>query len=122
MKLLDARFYSKTVFAIAGAAVMLAAAGCASHPYYYAAPPPPPPAGYAERPPLVEVAQRNGHFAGRDDGARDAYRGSGYRPQHDHNFRSTPGYDPSLGPFDVYRQSYRDAYLRGYDEGFRGLR
>jgi hypothetical protein len=123
MKFFEAGRYSKALFLTAGAAAMLMIVGCSSHHYYYAAaPPPPPPAGYAQRPPLVEIAQRNGHIAGRDDGARDAYRGSGYRPNHDRNFRATPGYDPALGPFDVYRQSYRDSYLRGYDEGYRGLR
>ena len=112
---------SKKLIATAGLALVLAATGCASHPHYYAAPfQPPPPPGYRERPPLVELAQRNGHFAGRDDGSRDAYRGSAYRPEHDRNFKATPGYDSSLGPFEVYRQSYQEAYLRGYDEGFRG--
>lgn len=97
-----------------GGAATLFAAGCASHPYY---PPPPPP--YAQRPPLIDLADHNGFRAGTDDGARDAYNGRGYRPQHNRNFRDTPGYNPALGPFEPYRRAFRDAYLRGYDNGFR---
>jgi hypothetical protein len=94
------------------------ATGCAqSHPYA-AAPPPPP--GYREQaPPLLKVADRNGFEAGSAAGARDAFNGRGYHPQHDRAFHATPGYDPSLGPLPVYRSAFRDAFLRGYDEGFR---
>lgn len=105
------------LFSFAGTAALFATAGCASHPYY--PPPPPPPPAYAQRPPLIDLADRNGFRAGTDDGARDAYNGRGYRPQHDRNFRDTPGYDPALGPFEPYRRAFRDAYLRGYDNGFR---
>ncbi len=94
--------------------------GCASH-AYYVAPGPPPPA-YGQRPPLIEVADRNGFQTGSADGARAAYEGRGYSPKHDRAFHDTPGYDPSLGPFGPYRQAFRNAYLRGYDAGFNGQR
>ena len=95
----------------------MAVTGCASH-AYYAAPGPPPPA-YEQRPPLIDLAEHNGFRTGSDEGARDAYEGRGYRPKHDRAFHDTPGYDPNLGPFGPHRQAFRDAYLRGYDTGFR---
>jgi len=109
---------STLLFACTGAAALFALAGCASHPNYYAPPPPPPPPAYAQRPPLIELADQNGFRTGADECARDAYRGSGYHPEHDRGFRDTPGYDPSLGPFGPYRHAFRDAFLRGYDVGF----
>jgi len=96
-----------------GTAALLSSAGCASHAYY--APPP----AYAQRPPLIELADHNGFQTGSSDGAREAYSGRPYSPQHTRAFHDTPGYDPSLGPFGPYRNAFRDAYLRGYDMGFR---
>ena len=106
------------VLSLAGAATLLAVTGCASHPYYAAAPPPPPQA-YEQRPPLIELADRNGFQTGNTDGARDAYDGRRFNPQHTRAFHDTPGYNPNLGPFEPYRRAFRDAYLRGYDAGFR---
>jgi len=101
------------------AATCLFMAGCASHhPYYYAPAPPPPPPGYNGAPPLIERAQHEGYRAGTADGARDAYNGFGYHPQHDRNFHDTPGYDPAMGPYKPYRDAFRGAYLQGYDQGF----
>ena len=105
------------LISLAGVAA-LAVTGCASHPYY-AAPPPPPPQAYQQRPPLIDLADRNGFQSGNADGARDAYDGRRFNPQHTRAFRNTPGYDPNLGPFEPYRRAFRDAYLRGYDAGFR---
>jgi hypothetical protein len=99
-----------------GTAALSIATGCASHAYY--APPPPPPA-YAQRPPLIELADHNGFLTGSSDGARDAYNGRPYAPQRTRAFHDTPGYDPNLGPFEPYRHAFRDAYQRGYDTGFR---
>jgi hypothetical protein len=97
---------------------VLALAGCSHPTYYVAQPPPPPPPGYRQAPPLVQVAEQNGFRAGQANGSSDAYTGRGYRPQRDHAFHATPGYDANLGPFPPYRQAFRDAYLRGYDQGF----
>ncbi len=97
----------------------LVVSGCASEGYYAAAPPPPPPPLYNERPPLIDLALHQGYRTGVDDGARDAYYGRGYRPEHERNFREAPGYDPRLGPYEPYRDAFRDAYLRGYSNGFR---
>jgi hypothetical protein len=112
----DMNLLGKTALTLAGSATLLVATGCASHPYY---PPPPPPPAYSQRPPLIELADHNGFRFGSDNGARDAYEGRGYRPQRDRAFHDTPGYDPNLGPFEPYRRAFRDAYLRGYDNGFR---
>lgn len=98
--------------------VPLLLAGCASEGYYAAAPPPPPPLHY-ERPPLIDVAVHQGYRTGEEDGERDAYYGRGYRPEHAHNFRNVPGYDPRLGPYEPYRDAFRGAYLRGYARAFR---
>ena len=103
---------------LAGCGALLATTGCASH-HYYAYAPPPPPVYAQQRPPLIQVAEQNGFRAGSNAGARDAVRGYGYHAKRDRDFHDAPGYDPTLGPFDAYRHAFRDAYLRGYDAGFR---
>lgn len=98
---------------------LLFMAGCAHRTYTYAyAPPPPPPPPYSA-PPLIERATNEGFRIGSANGARDAYRGFGYQPQRDRAFHDTPGYDPGLGPYAPYRDAFRSAYLRGYQEGFQ---
>ena|SRR5580765_1210484 len=96
-------------------AAVLFTTGC-SQQRYYAAPPPPPPAAFEN--PLVDQARHNGFRMGEENGARDAYNGWGYHPNHDRAFHDTPGYDPRFGPFSAYQGYFRDAYLRGYDRGF----
>lgn len=97
----------------------MALCGCAHRQYYYAPPPPPPPPqAYREVPPLIRLADDVGYHAGLDAGAHDAYAG-GYHPKADRAFHETPGYNPNLGPFPPYRDEFRNAYLRGYDQGFR---
>ena len=93
-------------------AAVLLMAGCAPHYYGYAPPPPP------GVPSLIERANHEGFMAGHDDGARDAYYGGGYHPQRDRKFHNTPGYEPALGPYGPYRDSFRRSYLQGYDQGF----
>ena len=97
-------------------AATLFATGCASHSYHYAQGPPPPP--YASVPPFIARADHEGFRAGSEDGARDAYNGFGHQPRRDRKYHDTPGYDPSLGPFGPYRDAFRSAYLRGYDQSF----
>ncbi len=100
----------------AGTAAVLAFTGC-SQPRYYAAAPPPPPA-YGPSP-LLGMAESNGFQDGQRDGARDLYQRRQYRPTWDRRYAQTPGYDSRFGPYPVYRDHYRAAYLRGYDTGFR---
>jgi hypothetical protein len=96
------------------AAICLLTAGCA-HPTYVGPPPPPP---YREPSPLVQSAEQQGFHAGLDDGSRDAYNRFGYHPKRTRAFHETPGYNSSFGPFGPYRSHFRDAYLRGYNQGF----
>jgi hypothetical protein len=101
------------------AALLLPIAGCAARTRVAVAPPPPPPPGYSEQaPPMLKVADHNGFQAGVDAGSRDAMSGRSYHPKHDRAFHDTPGYDPTLGPITIYRSAFRNAYLRGYDQGF----
>lgn len=102
--------------ALGAAVIVILTTGC-SHPRYYAAAPPPPPA-YGPSP-LVQMADSNGFHDGQADGARDLMQRAEYRPQYDRRFANTPGYDGRMGPYPVYRDHYRAAYLRGYNEGFR---
>jgi hypothetical protein len=99
------------------AAACLFTAGCASHPYYAVAPPPPP-QSYNSVPPLIARADHEGFRAGSEDGVRDAYNGVGHHPERDRKYHDAPGYDPALGPFGPYRNAFRSAYLRGYDQAF----
>lgn len=66
----------------------------------------------------MQEATREGFRFGSDAGLRDAYRGIGYHPTRGHAFHNTPGYDPSLGPYEPYRDAFRSAYVQGYDRGF----
>lgn len=98
-------------------AAIVALTGCASQPRYVAVAPPPPPA-YGPSP-IIQVAEQNGFRDGQHDGARDLVQRAAYRPQYDRRYATTPGYDGRLGPYPVYRDTYRNAYLRGYNSGFR---
>ena len=94
-------------------------AGCANHNhYYYAQTPPPPPPAWASNA-LVQQANGNGFRDGRSDGERDVLARYRYSPHADQKFRVTPGYNERFGPFDLYRDTYQEAYVRGYDNGFR---
>jgi hypothetical protein len=94
-------------------AACLFTTGCAPH-SYYAVPPP-----YASAPPLIARAGHEGFRTGSEDGARDRVNGFGYHPRNDRRYRDAPGYDPAMGPFGPYRDAFRNAYLRGYEQGFR---
>ena len=94
---------------------LLGMTGC-DHRAYYA---PTPVVAYTNQvPPLVQAARQNGYHSGYDDGARDAYYRAGFAPRRDRNFHDAPGYDYRLGPIHPYVDSFREAYLRGYENGF----
>ena len=93
--------------------LLLAGAGCARR-----YPPPPPPPPVATESPLVRSADRNGFEIGRLEGESDAANGQPFHARRSHAFHAAPGYDPQLGPFLVYRETFRNAYLRGYYRGF----
>lgn len=98
----------------ASSSLLFVALGC-SHPY---PPPPPPPPPMRPGPTIVQLAQRNGFDAGRNDGAVDAQRGMPPHPRRTRTYHDTPGYNPQLGPFPVYRDAFRNAYLDGYQRGY----
>jgi len=105
------RFSSVVLTAVAAACLITT--GCATRVYG----PPPPPAPFNGSA-LLQEADHRGLRAGADDGARDAANGSGYHPRRDRKYAETPGYDPARGPFPLYRDTFRNAYLRGYYNGF----
>ena len=98
----------------AAIAASLTLAGC-GRPVYYA---PPPPIAYAPPPADLDLASRNGFRMGLDDGNRDSYYGRPFSAQRTPAFREAPGYDPNLGPLGPYVNTFRNAYLRGYDKAY----
>lgn len=67
-----------------------------------------------------QVARSRGYEDGLQTGANDANRRQSYDPQRSHYFRSaTYGYDRSYGNKEQYKQVYRNAFVQGYNEGFR---
>jgi hypothetical protein len=103
----------RAILAAVSSVVLAGAVGCA-----HSTPPPPPPPPYAQMPPLVQLADHNGFETGRADGERAAGAGYPFAARSTRAYHDTPGYDPALGPFPVYRNAFRNAYLRGYDKGF----
>lgn len=95
--------------------LVLSSLGCARA---YYPPPPPPPPQVSAAPTIVEIAERNGFSMGRQDGARAAQLGQLFHARHTRAFRVTPGYDPQMGPYNVYRNAFRRAYLNGYRKGY----
>ena len=62
------------------------------------------------------VGYEEGYRAGQDDRAR----GRNYDLQSHNTYRdATAGYDSSYGDVEYYRSIFRQAYQRGYDEGYR---
>ena len=96
----------------------LLTAGCSSN-RYYAATPPPPPYAFRGQAQQIDFAEHQGFRAGVDDGARDAYAGHKFKPEHDRKFHDTPGYDPQMGPYGPYRDACRNGYVHGYANGYR---
>lgn len=98
------------------AAGVLLTAGCAKN--YYAAAPPPPPPPVDTVSPMVAHARHEGYRSGQDDAVRDLYYRTGYHPRNNWKYRDTPGFQPGMGPFGVYQNTFRLAYLSGYDHGY----
>jgi hypothetical protein len=55
---------------------------------------------------------------GLDEGSRASSYGARYAPRRTAAYRDAPGYDPNLGPANVYVNTFRNAYLSGYDKGY----
>jgi hypothetical protein len=98
----------------------------ADYPPVPAYPPPRPPqepySGEA-RDGYVTPAAQNGYRDGLDEGRRDAHNRERFDPVRSHRYRSADhDYDRRYGPLEVYKREYRDAFQRGYEEGYRGFR
>jgi hypothetical protein len=98
----------------------------ADYPPVPAYPPPrPPQAPYSSeaREGYVTPAAQNGYRDGLDEGRRDAQNRERFDPGRSRRYRSADhDYDHRYGPLDVYKREYRDAFQRGYEEGYRGFR
>ncbi|MCL4847967.1 MAG: hypothetical protein KJ066_15605, partial [Acidobacteria bacterium] len=65
----------------------------------------------------------NGYRDGYEVGLRDARRNRRFDPIGDRKYRrGDAGYNRRYGPKDDYRYVYRDAFRRGYEEGYRSYR
>lgn len=65
----------------------------------------------------------NGYRDGYDQGLRDAQRNRRFDPIGDRKYRKgDAGYNKRYGAKDDYKRFYRDAFSRGYQEGFRSYR
>jgi len=75
------------------------------------------PAGAIGRSPAADIGYRDGFEVGRND-ARDR---ESYDPVRSSRYRSADhDYNDRYGSRDEFKREYRDAFQRGYDEGYRG--
>src|SRR5215472_15003546 len=66
-----------------------------------------------------QMARERGYEDGLRVGQQDAYDRKNFDPQRSHYYRSaTDGYDGYYGNKDAYRQAFRDAFIRGYQDGY----
>ena len=74
---------------------------------------------------IYQVAQNDGYRDGIFTGQRDAQRGQNYNPQRSHFYRNGHGDNGQYsnngryGGGYRYEQVYREAFLRGYEQGYR---
>jgi len=76
--------------------------------------------GFYNRGMVIRIAQRNGYSDGFALGRRDRF--SGRRPDCEGSLgfqNAMAGYRFPFGDPSLYRQVYRNAFHRGYDNGFR---
>lgn len=68
---------------------------------------------------LIQVAQQNGYQDGVHYGEMDRRNGHSNRPTEVKGYRDADhGYDRSLGSRDDFKRIYRDAFIRGYQQGY----
>jgi hypothetical protein len=65
------------------------------------------------------VAAHHGYTDGYDKGISDHNTGHSYRPTSDHYYNHPIGYDGGALSHDEYNRIYRDAFLKGYERGYR---
>jgi hypothetical protein len=68
---------------------------------------------------LTQIAQRNGYEDGVYYGQMDWRNGHSNRPTQVNGYRDADrGYSSSLGSRDLFKRVYRDAFIRGYQQGY----
>ena len=68
------------------------------------------------------IATDYGYRDGFRDGENDALERDRYKPERSGDYRNgTNGFEGEYGSKDFYKQSYRAAFLRGYEAGFRSI-
>jgi len=78
--------------------------------------------GFYNRGMIIRIAQRNGYSDGFALGRRDRFSGRGPDCEGSLRFQnSMAGYRFAFGDPFLYRQVYRVAFHRGYDNGFRSV-
>lgn len=75
---------------------------------------------YGRNSSIYRVAQDQGYNDGYQKGAEDARDGDRYNAQGTSQYKNADrGYRSEYGNREEYRRAYRDAFVRGYDEGYR---
>jgi hypothetical protein len=68
------------------------------------------------------IASDYGYRDGYSDGHEVGMERESYNPYKEGDYRNgTNGYEGHFGSKFLYKQAYRDAYLKGYDAGFRSV-
>ena len=65
-----------------------------------------------------DYAHRWGYHAGEINGQRDRETGHSYRPTHDDAYKHVPNSGGIPMPRGLFKDEYRDAYVRGYQAGY----
>ena len=70
----------------------------------------------------VRIASDYGYRDGFSDGREVALEREAYNPAKEGDFRNgTNGYEGDFGSKSLYKRAYRDAYLKGYNTGWRSI-
>jgi hypothetical protein len=84
---------------------------------------PPPPPYVGERGGYVSPATDHGYRDGLAQGRHDGQKGERFDPERSRQYRSADHeYDRRYGSIDLYQRDYRDAFRRGYEQGYREFR
>lgn len=69
---------------------------------------------------IDRIARENGRRDGEYKGEDDARHNRRFNPEGAHDFKkATNGYSSSFGYKEEYKRAYRDAFIRGYENGYR---
>jgi hypothetical protein len=113
----------KGIFALGAGMIICAGASIATAQY---APgpdtPPPPDPGYGQfyhEDSAPNYAARWGYHDGYQDGRHDRMHNHSFRPTQDDHYKHAPEYGHPRIRRDDYKQIYREAYVHGYEGGYR---